>query len=127
MNLTQLQRKFPTQWFSLDPLSSCHVTRLFESFGAPPAKWTVMVYGLPSSVFKVYVIKMDRQVRWSYTPLFGRIIRIPHTHLIYTYNHLYRQVLEQRQFPSSQTMELVEFVKGHAFINSLWSFCRGIR
>ena len=71
--------------------------RLFEAFSAPPAKWTVMVYGLPSSVFKVYVIKMDRQV------------------------------LEQREFPSSQTMELVEFVKGHAFINSQWSFCRGIR
>ena len=37
-------------------------SRLFEAFNAPPAKWTVMVYGLPSAVFKVYVIKMDRQV-----------------------------------------------------------------
>ena len=37
-------------------------SRLFEAFSAPPAKWTVMVHGLPSAVFKVYVIKMDRQV-----------------------------------------------------------------
>ena len=43
-------------------ISSLFSDRLFEAFSAPPAKWTVMVYGLPSAVFKVYVIKMDRQV-----------------------------------------------------------------
>ena len=38
-----------------------------------------------------------------------------------------RQVLDQREFESSRTMELAEYIKSHPFLSSKWSFCYGMR
>ena len=71
--------------------------RTFDALPALPAKWTVIVFEVRSGMLSVAVVKMDRPV------------------------------LDQREFDSSQMMELAEYVKSHPFLNSKWYVCYGIR
>ena len=71
--------------------------RTFDSLPVLPAKWTVTVFEVRPAVLSVAVVKMDRQV------------------------------LDQREFESSRTMELAEYIKCHPFLSSKWSFCYGMR
>ena len=71
--------------------------RLFKAYRAPPAKWSVIMFWLPSGVISVYILKMDRQI------------------------------IESKEFQPNQTLEAVEFVKSHAFINNKWRLCPGAR
>ena len=65
-------------------------------FRAPPAKWSAVILWLPSpGSVSATVLKMGRQV------------------------------VESREFQPGQTMEVVEFVKSHAFINAKWAYCQG--
>ena len=65
-------------------------------FRAPPAKWSAVILWLPTSAtVSATVLKMGRQV------------------------------VESREFEPGQTMEVVEFVKSHAFINAKWAYCQG--
>ena len=73
-----------------------HKARLFEALPALLAKWTVIVFEVRPGALSVAIVKMDRQV------------------------------IEQREFDSSNGMEVAEFVKSHPFVNSKWSFCHGI-
>ena len=73
-----------------------HKARLFEALPALLAKWTVIVFEVRPGELSVAIVKMDRQV------------------------------IEQREFDSSNSMEVAEFVKSHPFVNSKWSFCHGI-
>ena len=73
-----------------------HKARLFEALPALLAKWTVIVFEVRPGELSVAIVKMDRQV------------------------------VEQREFDSSNGMEVAEFVKSHPFVNSKWSFCHGI-
>ena len=59
----------------------------------PVAKWSAFVLRLPSGTLGVYIVKLDRQV------------------------------VERKDFERDQTLEMVEYLKGHAFINSKWLFC----
>ena len=71
--------------------------RLFKAYRAPPAKWSVIMFWLPSGAISVYILKMDRQI------------------------------MESKEFQPNQTLEAVEFVKSHAFINNKWRLCPGAR
>ena len=86
----------------VDPMTSSALelrprARIFDALPALPAKWTVIVFEVRPGTFSVALVKMDRQV------------------------------LEQREFGSCQTVELAEYIKSHPFLNSKWSFCYGIR
>ena len=71
--------------------------RTFGALTALPAKWTVIVFEVRLGVLSVTVVKMDRHV------------------------------LDQREFDSSETMELAKFVKCQPLLNSKLAFCYGIR
>ena len=71
--------------------------RMVETLPVLLAKWTVIVSEVRPTVMRVTVVKMDREV------------------------------LDQRDFDSSGTMEVAEYIKGHPFMNSRWSFCHGMR
>lgn len=69
---------------------------------APPAKWSGYVLWQPSrtgtsGTFWVSILKMGRQI------------------------------IECRDFDPCQTLEVVEFIKSHSFINTKWALCQGIR
>ena len=72
-------------------------------FRAPPAKWSAIVLWLPSSgigtsgTICASILKMGRQV------------------------------IECRDFDPGQTLEVVEFVKSHSFINTKWALCQGLK
>ena len=68
-----------------------------KEYQTPPAKWTAIILWLPSGMVGVYILKMDRQV------------------------------VESKEFWPSQTLEAVDFVKSHAFINTKWKLCLGAR
>ena len=74
-----------------------HPLLFFKACRMPPAKWSTIILWLPSGLVAVYILKMDRQV------------------------------VESREFRSSQTLEAVDFVKSHEFINTKWTLCRGFR
>ena len=69
--------------------------RPFEAHGIPQAKWSVVILWSPSGTICVYVLKMDRRI------------------------------MECKKFQPSQTLEVVEYVKSHAFINTRWEMCPG--
>ena len=69
--------------------------RLFKAHGIPQAKWSVVILWLPSGTICVYVLKMDRRI------------------------------MECKKFQPSQTLEVVEYVKTHTFINTRWEMCPG--
>ena len=71
--------------------------RLFENSVVLPAKWTIIVFESHPGRLSVNVLKLDRQV------------------------------VEQSEFGSSQTLELVEFLKCHPFLTSKWTYCRGFQ
>ena len=69
--------------------------RPFKSDGIPQAKWSVVILWLPSGTVCVYMLKMDRRI------------------------------MECKKFQPSQALEVVEYVKSHAFINTRWEMCPG--
>ena len=71
--------------------------RTLDTLPVLPAKWTVIVFEVRTAVLSVAVVKMDRQV------------------------------LDQREFEASRTMEVAEYIKSHPLLSSKWSFCNGIR
>ena len=68
-----------------------------KAYRTPPAKWSAIILWLPSGAVGVYILKMDRQV------------------------------VECKEFRPSQTLEAVDFVKSHTFINTKWTLCSGAR
>ena len=71
--------------------------RMVETLPVLPAKWTVIVSEVRPAVLRVTIVKMDREV------------------------------LDQREFESSHTLEVAEYIKSHPFMSSRWSFCHGMR
>ena len=71
--------------------------RLFEESSVLPAKWTVIIFEARHGTLSVNLLKLDRQM------------------------------VEQTDFGTSQTMELVEFLKSHPLLSSKWTHCRGIQ
>ena len=70
-------------------------TRPFRSNGFPQAKWSVVILWLPPGTISVYVLKMDRRIA------------------------------DCKKFQTGQTLEVVEHVKSHAFVNTRWEVCPG--
>ena len=68
-----------------------------KAYRTPPAKWSAIIVWLPSGTVGVFILKMDRQV------------------------------MDSREFSTSQTLEAVDFVKSHPFINAKWTMCSGPR
>ena len=69
-----------------------------KAYRTPPAaKWSAIILWLPSGAVGVYILKMDRRL------------------------------VECKEFRSGQTLEAVDFVKSHAFINTKWTLCPGAR
>ena len=68
-----------------------------KAYRTPPAKWSAIILWLPSGAVGVYILKMDRQV------------------------------VDCKEFMRSQTLEAVDFVKSHTFINTKWTMCLGAR
>ena len=71
--------------------------RPFKEHGTPQAKWSAVILWLPSGTICVYVLKMDRRI------------------------------MECKRFQPGQTLDVVEHVKSHAFINTKWEMCPGAR
>ena len=71
--------------------------RVFDDSSVLPAKWTVIIFEARHGTLSVNLLKLDRQM------------------------------VEQTEFGTSQTMEVVEFLKSHPLLSSGWTHCRGIR
>ena len=69
--------------------------RQFWAYITPPAKWSAIILWLPSGAVSVYILKMDRRV------------------------------VECKEFRHSETLEAVDFIKSHTFINTRWTLCPG--
>ena len=71
--------------------------RLIEDASVLPAKWTVIIFQASPGTLCVNLLKVDRQMA------------------------------EQTEFGTPQTMELVEYLKCHPLLSSKWAYCRGIQ
>ena len=69
--------------------------RLFVADTAPLAKWSAFVLWQPPGTLCVYIVKLDRRI------------------------------VECKEFQDGQTLEMVEYIKSHTFINTKWALCPG--